>query len=72
MVTTGDHDDRIVPAHSFKFAAELQAKQAGTNPTLIRIEINAGHGAGTPTSKTIEQYADIYGFTLYNMGIKKL
>ena len=72
MVTTGDHDDRVVPAHSFKFAAELQAKQAGTNPTLIRIETNAGHGAGTPTSKTIEQYADIYGFTLYNMGVKKL
>jgi len=72
MVTTGDHDDRVVPAHSFKFAAQLQAKQAGTNPTLIRIETNAGHGAGTPTSKTIEQYADIYGFTLYNMGIKKL
>jgi len=72
MVTTGDHDDRVVPAHSFKFAAELQSKQAGTNPTLIRIETNAGHGAGTPTSKTIEQYADIYGFTLYNMGIKKL
>ncbi|MDE3273548.1 prolyl oligopeptidase family serine peptidase [Pseudoalteromonas sp. G4] len=72
MVTTGDHDDRVVPAHSFKFAAELQAKQAGSNPTLIRIETNAGHGAGTPTSKIIEQYADIYGFTLYNMGVKKL
>ncbi|AIY63842.1 prolyl oligopeptidase family serine peptidase [Pseudoalteromonas piratica] len=72
MVTTGDHDDRVVPAHSFKFAAELQDKQAGVNPTLIRIETNAGHGAGTPTSKIIEQYADIYGFTLYNMGVKKL
>lgn len=72
MVTTGDHDDRVVPAHSFKFAAELQDKQAGSNPTLIRIETNAGHGAGTPTSKIIEQYADIYGFTLYNMGVKKL
>lgn len=72
LVTTGDHDDRVVPAHSYKFAAELQAKQAGTNPTLIRIETNAGHGAGTPTSKIIEQYADIYGFTLYNMGITKL
>ncbi len=68
MVTTGDHDDRVVPAHSFKFAAELQSKQAGNNPTLIRIETDAGHGAGTPVSKTIEQYADIYGFTLYNMG----
>ena len=72
MVTTGDHDDRVVPAHSFKFAAELQAKQSGNNPTLIRIETNAGHGAGTPTSKIIEQYADIYGFTLYNMGVKEL
>lgn len=72
LVTTGDHDDRVVPAHSFKFAAELQDKQAGTNPTLIRIETNAGHGAGTPISKTIEQYADIYGFTLWNMGIKEL
>jgi prolyl oligopeptidase len=72
MVTTGDHDDRVVPAHSFKFAAELQAKQAGNNPTLIRIETDAGHGAGTPITKTIEQYADMYGFTLYNMGFKEL
>ncbi|WP_303920332.1 prolyl oligopeptidase family protein [Draconibacterium sediminis] len=72
LVTTGDHDDRVVPAHSFKFAAELQAKQAGDNPVLIRIETDAGHGAGTPVSKTIEQYADIYGFTLWNMGIKSL
>ncbi len=75
MVTTGDHDDRVVPAHSFKFAAELQAKQAkqaGANPTLIRIETDAGHGAGTPVSKTIDQYADIYGFTLFNMGIKEI
>jgi len=72
LITTGDHDDRVVPAHSFKFAAELQAKQAGNNPTLIRIETNAGHGAGTPVSKIIEQYADIFGFTLYNMGYKEL
>ncbi len=72
LVTTGDHDDRVVPAHSFKFAAELQSKQSGNNPTLIRIETDAGHGAGTPVSKTIEQYADIFGFTLYNMGIKEL
>ena len=72
LVTTGDHDDRVVPAHSFKFAAELQAKQAGKNPILIRIETDAGHGAGTPVSKTIEQYADIFGFTLYNMGFKVL
>ena len=72
LVTTGDHDDRVVPAHSFKFAAELQAKQTGANPTLIRIETDAGHGAGTPVSKTIEQYSDIFGFTLYNMGFKEL
>jgi len=72
MVTTGDHDDRVVPAHSFKFAAELQAKQTGNAPTLIRIETNAGHGAGTPVSKTIEQYADIYAFTLFNMGFTAL
>jgi len=72
MVTTGDHDDRVVPAHSFKFAAELQAKHTGNNPTLIRIETDAGHGAGTPISKTIDQYADIFGFTLHNMGVKTL
>ncbi len=72
LVTTGDHDDRVVPAHSFKFAAELQSKQTGDNPTLIRIETDAGHGAGTPVSKTIEQYADIFGFTLYNMGFDVL
>jgi len=72
LVTTGDHDDRVVPAHSFKFAAELQEKQAGENPTLIRIETNAGHGAGTPVSKTIEQYADIFSFTLFNMGYEEL
>lgn len=72
LVTTADHDDRVVPAHSFKFAAALQAAQSGPKPTLIRIESDAGHGAGTPISKTIEQYADIYGFTLYNMGVKEL
>ncbi|GAB1308278.1 prolyl oligopeptidase family serine peptidase [Urechidicola sp. KH5] len=72
LVTTGDHDDRVVPAHSFKFAAELQAKQSGDNPTLIRIETDAGHGAGTPVSKTIEQYADIFSFTLKNMGFDEL
>jgi prolyl oligopeptidase len=72
LITTGDHDDRVVPAHSFKFAAELQTKQAGNNPVLIRIETDAGHGSGTPVSKSIEQYADIFGFTLYNMGFKNL
>lgn len=72
LITTGDHDDRVVPAHSFKFAAELQSKQTGSNPVLIRIETDAGHGAGTPVSKTIEQYADIFGFTLFNMGYEEL
>ena len=72
LITTGDHDDRVVPAHSFKFAAELQDKQAGNNPVLIRIETDAGHGAGTPVTKTIEQYVDIFGFTLYNMGYEVL
>lgn len=72
LITTGDHDDRVVPAHSFKFAAELQSKQSGKNPTLIRIETDAGHGAGTPVNKIIEQYADIFGFTLYNMGFQEL
>src|SRR5690554_105255 len=72
LITTGDHDDRVVPAHSYKFAAELQKKHTGDSPVMIRIEVNAGHGAGTPISKTIEQYADIYGFTLYNMGITQL
>lgn len=72
LITTGDHDDRVVPAHSFKFAAELQAKQAGDNPVLIRIQTNAGHGAGKPTSMVIKEYADLYGFTLYNMGFEHL
>lgn len=72
LVTTGDHDDRVVPAHSFKFAAHLQDKQIGKNPVLIRIEKNAGHGGGTPLSKTIDQYSDIFSFTLFNMGYKKL
>lgn len=72
MITTADHDDRVVPAHSFKFAAELQAKQTGENPVLIRIDVNAGHGAGKPLSKTIEENADLQAFTLYNMGVKQL
>jgi prolyl oligopeptidase len=70
LVTTADHDDRVVPAHSFKFISELQAKDGGKNPVLIRIETNAGHGAGTPISKSIEQYADIFAFTLWNMGVR--
>ncbi|HMR87172.1 MAG TPA: prolyl oligopeptidase family serine peptidase [Saprospiraceae bacterium] len=68
MVTTADHDDRVVPAHSYKFIAELQAKQQGTNPVVIRIDKSAGHGAGKPTSKIIEEAADRYSFALYNMG----
>lgn len=72
MVTTGDHDDRVVPAHSFKFAAELQDKQTGNNPVLIRIDINAGHGAGKSVAASIQENVDIQAFTLFNMGIKKL
>jgi prolyl oligopeptidase len=72
LVTTGDHDDRVVPAHSFKFAAELQAKQSGENPVLIRIEVNAGHGAGKSVAATIQENVDMQAFTLYNMGIKEL
>ncbi len=68
MVTTGDHDDRVVPAHSFKFAAELQEKQAGENPVLIRIDVNAGHGAGKSIAQTIQESADIQSFILFNMG----
>jgi prolyl oligopeptidase len=69
MVTTADHDDRVVPAHSFKFAAGLQEAHSGTNPVLIRIETDAGHGAGTPISKAIDQQADVYSFVWYNMDI---
>lgn len=69
LVTTADHDDRVVPAHSFKFISELQKKQEGPNPVLIRIEKSAGHGAGKPTSKIIEEVTDRYCFALYNMGI---
>jgi prolyl oligopeptidase len=69
MVTTADHDDRVVPAHSFKFAARLQACQAGVRPTLIRIETQAGHGAGKPTAKIIEEQADKWAFMLENMGL---
>ena len=72
MVTTGDHDDRVVPAHSFKFAAELQEKQSGSNPTLIRIDVKAGHGAGKSVEATIQENADIQAFTLYNMGFNAL
>lgn len=69
LVTTGDHDDRVVPAHSFKFIATLQEKQKGNNPVLVRIDTNAGHGAGKPTAKQIEEYSDIWSFVFYNLGM---
>jgi len=69
MVTTADHDDRVVPAHSFKYAATLQAADTGVQPKLIRIDSKAGHGAGKPIAKVIDEYADIYSFIFYNMGI---
>ncbi len=72
LITTGDHDDRVVPAHSFKFAATLQAAQTGKAPTLIRIETDAGHGAGTSIEKRIDEVADTLGFALYNMGITQI
>ncbi|GIW92936.1 MAG: hypothetical protein KatS3mg110_0977 [Pirellulaceae bacterium] len=67
LVTTADHDDRVVPAHSFKFAAALQEAHAGTNPVLIRIETRAGHGAGTPTAKRIQQEADMLAFLIHEL-----
>lgn len=70
LVTTADHDDRVVPAHSFKFAATLQECHSGAAPVIIRIETKAGHGGGKPLSKTLEEQADIYSFILYNMGLK--
>ena len=70
MVTTADHDDRVVPAHSFKFAATLQECQGGNAPVLIRIDSKAGHGGGKPLSKQMEENADIYGFLMYEMGMK--
>ena len=72
MVITGDHDDRVVPAHSFKFGAELQKKQSCSSPTLMRIEINAGHGAGRSTEQVIGENTDLLSFALYEMGIKAL
>lgn len=72
LVTTADHDDRVVPAHSYKFIAELQDKQQGANPVLIRIDVNAGHGAGMPLSKQIDLTTDMYAFTLHNMGIESI
>ncbi len=69
MVTTADHDDRVVPAHSFKYAAALQASDTGDRPKLIRIDSKAGHGAGKPVSKVIDEYADIYSFIFHNLGL---
>lgn len=69
LVTTGDHDDRVVPAHSFKFISTLQEKQKGSNPVLIRIDTNAGHGSGKPTSKQIDEFSDIWSFVFYNLGM---
>ena len=69
MVTTADHDDRVVPAHSFKYAAALQAAQTGSEPKIIRIDSKAGHGGGKPVAKVLEEQADIYSFILYNMGL---
>jgi len=71
MVTTADHDDRVVPAHSFKFAAQLQESHAGANPVLIRIDVNAGHGAGKPISKTLDEQADIWSFFFFETGKKE-
>lgn len=70
MVTTADHDDRVVPAHSFKFAAALQEANDGTNPTLIRIDSKAGHGAGKPMHKVLEEQADTYSFIMHNVGME--
>ena len=72
MVTTGDHDDRVIPAHSFKFAAKLQADQNCDNPILIRIDVRAGHGAGKSTEQVINETIDKYVFTLHNMGVKSI
>jgi len=69
LVTTADHDDRVVPGHSFKFAATLQTAQKGPAPTLIRIETKAGHGAGKPTAKRIEETADVFAFLVKNLKI---
>jgi prolyl oligopeptidase len=69
LITTADHDDRVVPAHSFKFAATLQEKNDGVNPMLIRIDTQAGHGAGKPTAKQIDEWADVLSFTLYHLGV---
>ena len=70
LILTGDHDDRVVPAHSFKFAATLQKYNASSNPTLIRVDVNAGHGAGKPTDKQIAEFADMWSFVFFNLGMR--
>lgn len=70
MVLTGDHDDRVVPAHSFKFAAALQAANSGKHPTLVRIDVKAGHGAGKPISKIIDAQSDMWSFVMYHLGMR--
>jgi len=70
LITTADHDDRVVPAHSFKFAATLQEKYQGEHPILIRVDTNAGHGAGKPTTKMIEEAADVWSFVFQNLGME--
>ena len=72
LVMTADHDDRVVPAHSFKYTATLQEKYNGANPVLIRIETMAGHGAGKPVSKILDEQADKYAFAFWNIGMKHL
>ncbi len=70
MILTADHDDRVVPAHSFKFAAGLQKAHTGNNPVLIRVDVDAGHGAGKPTAKILDEYSDVISFMMYNMGVE--
>jgi prolyl oligopeptidase len=72
LITTADHDDRVVPAHSFKFAAAMQEAQEGDSPVLIRIDVKAGHGAGKPTSKIIDEAADRWAFLLGALGVEPL
>ena len=70
LATTADHDDRVVPAHTFKYISAIQEYNTGKLPTLVRIDVKAGHGSGKPTAKIIEEYADMYAFLFYHTGIK--